>query len=480
MSDAKRVRAGGVRLGQYPAISVIVKRSGMDTVFKNAAKLGTKYAGKCPVPDIKATFSGVDLEVKDLKVAQFAEPKIDYTLRAPNRIDGSIELPIVAVQGPFKAVRRTVFKTQTDGGEITFNVTGVKVSFNATIGEQPNGMPIVASFDCQSYMGPANLNVRKAKENFAIEVMQLAAKSFRPLYNSQVCAMAKKMVSDQVNRLLAKVPNVLEVNKDCAVKYQVKPSVTEDSVQVDFRVKTLTEEVSPFQPAKFADIPCDNAMVVAKISPAVFNDIAYQLYVNKKFEFTINKDSQALLYSLAKLECNPENEACLGNVAPGLAQKYGGDALVEAAFKAVKAPQVDFLQDRATFSGNLVLALNIARAAEPEKYEHEATAAVDVSGDFKVRISKGQLYAQVVVQEVNVKIDEEHNKKWEDKIKGTIRKAVEQSINDILMRGIPLNKRLFGAGLADPVIKFAPGTLQAQTAFDFDARTSSESKEGKN
>jgi hypothetical protein len=319
MSDAKRVRAGGVRLGQYPAISVIVKRSGMDSVFKNTAKLGTKYAGKCPVPDIKATFSGVDLEVKDLRVAQFAEPKIDYTLRAPNRIDGCIELPTVAVQGPFKAIRRTVFKTQTDGGDITFNVTGVKVCFNATIGEQPNGMPIVGSFDCQSYMGPANLNVRKAKENFAIEVMQLAAKSFRPLYNSQVCAMAKKMVSDQVNRLLAKVPNVLEVNKDCAVKYQVKPSVTEDSVQVDFSVKTLTEEVSPFQPAKFADIPCGDAMVVAKISPSVFNDIAYQLYVNKKFEFTINKDSQALLYSLAKLECNPENEACLGNVAPALA-----------------------------------------------------------------------------------------------------------------------------------------------------------------
>jgi predicted phage-related endonuclease len=153
---------------------------------------------------------------------------------------------------------------------------------------------------------------------------------------------------------------------------------------------------------------------------------------------------------------------------------------VEAIFKAVKAPEVEFLQDKATFKGALALTLNIARATEPEKYNHEATAAVDVSGALKVRIHESRLYAQVVVEEVIVKIDEEHNKKWEDKIKNTIRKAVEQSVNDILMRGIALNKRLFGAGLADPVIKFAPGTLQAQTAFDFDARTSSESKEGKN
>jgi len=480
MSDAKRVRAGGVRLGQYPAISVIVKRSGMDSVITNTAKLGPKYANKVPVPDIKATFSGVELEVNNLKVVQFGEPRIPYTLGAPNRIDGCVELPVVAVQGPFKAVRRTVFKTQTDGGEITFNVTGVKVCFNATIGEQPNGMPIVASFECQSAMGPANLNVRKAKENFAIEVMQLAAKSFRPLFNSQTCAMAKKMVSDQLNRFLARVPNVLEVNKDCAVKYQVKPLVTEDSVQVDFRVKTLTEEVSPFTPAKFADIACDNAMVVAKISPAVFNDLAYQLYVNKKFEFTINKESQALMYSLCKLECNPENEACLGNVAPGLAEKYGSDAFVEAAFKATKAPVIEFLLNKGTFKGALALTLNIARAAEPTKYEHEATAAVEVSGALKVTIKEGRLYAQVVVEDAQVKIDEENNKKWEDKIKNTIKKVVEQSVNDKLMRGLPLDSRLFGAGLADPVIKFGQDTLQIQTAFDFDARTSSESKEGKN
>jgi len=343
VSDATRVRAGGVRLGTNPGAIIKIRRSAMDSVFTNTARLGPKYAGKCPVPDIKATFSGVDLEVNGLKIVQFAEPKIAYTLRAPNKVDGCLELPTVAVQGPFKAIRRTIFKTQRDGGEITFNVTGIKVCFNATIGERDNGMPIVASFDCQSAMGPANLNVRKAKENFAIEVMQLAAKSFRPLYNSQVCAMAKKMVSDQLNRLLAQVPNVLEVNNKAAIKYQVKPTVAEDYVQVAFFSKVLTEEISPFQPAKFVEQPSDNAMLILLVSDAIFNDFAYQAYVNKLLEFTINKDSQPLLYSLAKLECNPENEACLGNVAPELAQKYGADAFVEAAFKATKAPYIEFL-----------------------------------------------------------------------------------------------------------------------------------------
>jgi len=249
--------------------------------------------------------------------------------------------------------------------------------------------------------------------------------------------------------------------------------VATEYVQVALYGKVLTEEVSPFEPAKFVETPNEDAMVVLLISDAPFNDLAYQAFVNKKLEFTIEKTSSPLLYSLVKLKCDPENEVCLGNVAPGLAEKYGEDALVQASFKALKVPEIEFVQDKANFKAAFATELIITPSNDTKSY-HEATATVDLSGGMKIRIQGITLYAKIDTEEVIVHIDEEDNKKWEDKIRGTIKQVVDEYVNnELLLKGLPLQLP-FGIGVDEPLVKFAPHTLQVHAGFEYNAQTSSE------
>jgi len=469
-----RVRAGGVRLGTNPGAIIKIRRSALDAVFKGAAQIAPRIAKKAPIPDATATFGGTDMETSNIRITDFAEPKIEYTLSSPNKISGSVELPSVTIQGPFNATRRTFIKTQKDGGHLNFNANNIKVTFRATIGEFENGVPMIQDFECESAMGKANLKVDKCKEKFGIEVIQLAAQGFRPIVTTQTCSVVKKLVSGQLNKLLARIPNVVDITPNVGLKYQVKPTVADDFVQVAFFGKVLTDEVSPFTPAKFAEIADDSAMVIIKISDAPFNDLAYQAYENKKMEFTINQNSPKVLYTLVVLKCDPANEACLGNVAPAMAAKYGEDALVEVVVKALKAPEVEFLEGKATFKGALSVDLSVTCANDTSKPYHEANAMVDVSGSLKIKIQAGILYAKIDIDQVTVRIDEEHNQKWQDKIKNTIKKVVETYVNDNLLKGLPL-RLPFGVGVNDPLIKFAAHTMQAQCAFDYKV-TSSEEK----
>jgi len=269
----------------------------------------------------------------------------------------------------------------------------------------------------------------------------------------------------------------VDITPSCALKFQVKPSVTEDSLQVALYGKVLTEEVSQFTAAKFVEAPSDEAMVVALISDAAFNDVAFQAFTNKKLEFTLNKRSPPLLYSLLSLKCDKKkNETCLGTVAPALADKYGADADVEASFKAVRAPEIEFIKNKAIFKGGLKTELTITRAKDEDKPEHEATASVELTGALIIKIVDGVLHAKISMEDddIVVKIDEVHNQKWQDKIRGIIRQAVEKHVNDLLMRGVDLKKKLFGASLKDPKITIDAHTLQIQSAFDMVQRTSSE------
>jgi len=473
--EGARVRAGGVQLGSNPMASIRLRAPAINILFKSISKLAGKYANKVPVPDVSATVSGVDIETRDLRVTHFAEPVITYTLSAPNSIKGSLALPAIGVQGPFNATRRTFIKTQHDSGLLVFNASDVTVAFQAVLEEFENGAPKIGKFACQANLGPANLNVKNAKEKFAIEVMGLAAKTFRPIYNSQVCATVERLVSNQVNRLLARIPNVLEVNKNLALKFNVQPQVSSDYVQLNLRAKVLTEQVSPFQAAPFVESPSNDAFVVLLVSDAPFNDLAYQIYANNKLGFTVNKDSHPLVYSLIQLKCDPTAEACLGNVVPSLAPKYGSDADVQTTFRASKAPEVEFVQDKAIFRASFAADLDIT-PTNGSGTVREANAAVDLSGALQIRIHEGSVYAKIDVQDVTVHIDEERNKKWEDKIRGTIEKVVEESINGgILLKGLPL-RLPFGIDVTDPLIKFAPHTLQAHTGFDYKAKASGEDK----
>jgi len=472
--DAKRVRAGGVPLGTNPGCIMEIRRSAVDSFIDNSGNLGVKYANKCPLPEINATVSGIDIMMKSPKIKDFGKPQISYRLIADNKITGCVKLPLVIFEAPFTAVRRTVWKTQSDGGVMTFTVNDAEACFELTIGTFENGVPKVDSFTCKATLGPASLNVKSCKERYAIDVMSTAAKAFRPGFLTTVCPVAEKMMSGQVNRLLSKIPNVIG-NENYALKWQVVPTIAEDSVKISLFGRLLSGEVSPFQPAPFVVTRCDEAMFVALVSDAPFNDAAFQGFANKKFEFTVDKTSPPLVYSVCALKCN-EGEICLGKVAPDLATKYGDDAFVKASFKALKAPEVEFMQDKATFKGSLSMTLEITRTSEPDKPQHEATASVEVSGSLQVRI-QGQdpptLFAKINVTTVTVHIDEEHNKKWEDKITEVIKKAVEEHCNNNLLKGLPL-RLPFGFGVNEPMCKFAPHTMQCCAAFEYRAKSSSE------
>jgi hypothetical protein len=303
--------------------------------------------------------------------------------------------------------------------------------------------------------------------------MSLAAKSVRPVYNSQVCSTIKKIVGSQVNQLLAKIPNVIDVSQSISLKFQFKPAFNADSFEARLHGKTITDIVSPYTPAKFVEADSSKALVVVLLSDSVFNDALYQAYENKLLEFKINRNSQPILYNLMRSDCEPGKDACLGNVVPSLAQTYGKNAAVRAEFRASKTPEVEFHQGRATFTAALVADLYMTPGNGTYEH-HDTSATVDVLGSFKVRIQNDSIFGMVTVESVTVHMDNEQNQKWENKIKGTITQIVEQYINgDLLLKGCPL-KLPFGCGFSEPLVSFQPHTLQIHTGFEYKAEASGE------
>lgn len=471
-----RLRSAAVPLGDNPGLIVRLRKQAIDSVVDQTTNLVAKYSNKVPVPPFAANIGGVDFEIKNTQISQLDVPQITYTLTSPDKISGQMHLPSFGAQADFHATRNLVGGgKQEDSGLVMFNATDVKTTVDLTLGQFDNGVPNVADFKCQATLGPANLKVQGAKEKFAVEVLQVAAKTIRPLYETQVCGVAKKLVNDQINRILAKIPNVLEVNPEVAIKYQVKPVVGTDFVEVQIFEKLLTDEASPFNPAPFQEEPNDKAMVVILLSDALVNDGLYQAYTNKLMDLTIDPSSPAVLYNLTRLECNQDQPACLGNVIPTLVEKYGKDATVKVTAKATKAPELEFLQDKATFKSAMTASLDFTPKGGQET--HEATATLDINGSVQVKIHENRLYGKVTVEHVEVTIDQPDAQQYAEKVQETIKEIVENHVNgDLLLKGLPL-KLPFGLGVTDPCVKIAPHTLQAHTAFDLKVPGSGESEE---
>jgi hypothetical protein len=460
-----KLRAAGVRLGPSPGLMISFKKAAMDKIVDGACSL-SHYSGKIPFPDAKADVGGVSLETKNARMTKMTKPKINYTFQPPNTIRGDVEFPHIGIQSRFNAARRTFVSTQTDQGLVTFNCSKVQVSFSLTLGEFENGIPNVDKFECDASLGPANLNIKEAKYPFAKDVLGVWAKAVRPGYNSLVCPTARKLVTTKLNSLLRRIPNVLDLGPNLSIKYQVKPSFTNDAFEARFFAKTITDQASPFVPAKFEPAECPNADVIILVSPAIFNDVLFQAYVNDKIRCNI--DSKTPLASdLVTLDCKGDQVACLGNIAPALAEKFGRDASTKVEMRATKAPEVSFEKGKATFTGALSVALTFTTANDSKEY-HEATAAVDISGEVKLRIHNKTIYGQVEITDTKVHIDEEHNQKWETKISDTIKKVVQNYINgDFLSKGLKL-KLPFGAGFTDPIVQFNGNTFVICSGFEYE------------
>jgi len=470
-----KLKARTIPLSSNPGVVVRITEKALDSFFEKVGELSSAYAHKFPIPDAKATVSGVDLCTKNIRITHFPPPRVNYRLVAPNKVVGQLRIPALGVEGPFNASRRVFITTQHDSGSLTFNCSDAKVDFTTVLGEFENGIPKVDQFQCTASLGPANLNVRNAKERFAIEVLSIFAKGVRPAFNTQVCKVTEKLVNTQLNRLLSRIPNVIEPNDKVSIKFQAKPVIASNYIDLNLHAKVITDTVSPHVPAPFAESPNSDTMIALFVSDAIVNDLLYQSFINKLLEFTIDQSSQPILYDLIRLTCAADQAACLGNVAPDLAAKFGADAAVEAVFKASKAPEVEFVKDKATFTAAITAELSITPKNGSQKY-HEATAAVDLTGTFKVKIQDGTAYAKVDIEKVVVHIDEEHNKKWEEKITGTIEKVVEDSINaGCLFKGLPL-RLPFGVGLEEPLVSFQPHTLLIQTGFVYKTEVSAEKK----
>jgi len=272
----------------------------------------------------------------------------------------------------------------------------------------------------------------------------------------------------QLNQFLAKIPNTLGGNK-VQVKFQIKPVVNADSLELQLFEKLITDSVSPDVPAPFEEVSTNKSAVSLFASDTLLNDLLYQAYVNQLIQLRINSSSQPLLYGLVSLNCAPNETTCLGNVAPVLVAKYGKDAKVDASLKATKTPKVTFAPGKATFTAALAAEFFVTTANDSKKHR-EGGASIDLTGSFLVKVVNGTAYAKIAVDSVSVHIDHPDGKEYESKIVGTIHDVVEKGANDgFLKKGLPL-RLPFRVDLHEPLINFATHTLQIQTDFVYNAK----------
>jgi len=290
-----------------------------------------------------------------------------------------------------------------------------------------------------------------------------------------VCHTMHQAINDVLNPVLEKVPNVLEISPSIAVKGVIRPQVTSNSLGLGLFAKVITNQVSPYQPAKFVVTPNDNFLVSVLFSDAPMNDIGFQAYEHGLLGFTVNPDTNALIYSLAKLHCDAEEEACLGLLVPGLAAKYGADANVTVQLKASRAPVFEIVQDKIKVNGGFVFDLEICplnSTTKPPKCYRETTATVDIDAAFLIKIVDRVVYAKVEIQKENVKVVMQEaggrNAAWEEKIRNEIPKVVGDHVNALLLKGFGLDLP-FGLNLVNPYIKLNPHTIQVQTSLTWRA-----------
>jgi hypothetical protein len=472
-NEAVRLRSGSVQIGSNSAVVVRVNKPVLDTAIAHAMRLIGQHAKKVPLPDVKATVSGVDLDVTNACISHFDEPQLNYRLQAPNRIVGSLALPKFGLDAPFNATRRTFLKDQKDAGDLSFVANNVAVKFDAEIGQSETGMPNIGRFDCTAEMGAANVNVKNAKEKFAIEVIGLGAKMVRPIVTTQVCSTIKRLIMDEINRYLAMVPNVIALHKDCAVKYVVTPQVSEDHVQLGFNAKIITDQVNPDLPAKFIETPAPNAQVIVLLSDYFFNELSYHAHSKNKMRYTITKKIHPLVHGLLETDCNCEKAMCLGCVLPHVNETYGPNADVELTLSTLKAPKVQFINNKVTFTASIHADLAITKEGEKEA-KHE-TASIEVTGSLQLRVAKldqskpgaPRLYARAGVENVAIHMNDQKNQKYEQQVHDYCKKTIETVINDFITRGLPLDLP-FGFDFTEPQIIVKERTLQIHTGLKYE------------
>jgi len=464
-----------VRLGSNPGLALRIRKKGFDRFFESVANLSSVYIQKLPIPEASATVSGIDVNIKNVRITSFPPPRIAYKLAHPNKIDGSLKLPAVGLEANFDTKRRLLTATQTDAGGLVFNVTDASVSFHAVLSQFDNGIPKIDTFDCDAKLGPANLKVKGNKEQYSTDVLSLAAKTIRPVFNSQVCAVVKKLVATQLNRFLGTIKTVVDINPKVSIKFKLDTAIEKDYVQINLYGKVITDSVSPHVPAPFVEAANKDTMVVLFVSDALINDILYQAYANHVFDFTINENSPAALYDLIRLKCSANQPNCLGADIPLVAQKYGEDASVEVRCKATKVPEVVFSDGKASFSASGSFDVFVTTKNDSKQY-NEGASNVDFTGTATVNTDNGELEAKVSLDKLNVQITKDEYKQYEAKIIATVKRVVEERVNNGILKDELDLRKLGVIGLENPQVTFLQHTLQIQTGFAYKPQVSAEKK----
>ncbi|WP_158623962.1 hypothetical protein [Corallococcus llansteffanensis] len=456
-----------------PSYSVRITRAGLDGFFDRVAEESVAYATKSPSSDIDLTVSGVDLKLKALRISELERPQLTYTLQGPDKFAVHVNVPRLVIQGPVHASRPKVVSPQQDDGNIAFNFSNATVDLSFTLGESENGIPKVSQSDCAAKLGPVKVNTQDFREKFAVEALSSSVKEVRPIFTPQLCSLMKKVLSENMNQALGGIPNGVRFSKDLQVKGQLKPVITQDSLQVSFFEKPATKLSSPLSPAR-----CDmgvggSPQARLTVSDALFNNALSEAHKNGALNSTFLSSSPGPSKILA-LNCNPqEEESCLGNVAPAVAEKYGEDASVELQMKTTVAPTLEFKDGQAAVKANWQATMFVTRQLDKQR-TLEANIVVTISGSLQTKVQGATAYARVTLNDVQIKIEEPAHKKWEEKIKNTFKILLETYINDDLLKGgLPLPSGLKVDGAS---IKFVKHCAQASGSLSYPAAVNSDAK----
>ena len=284
------------------------------------------------------------------------------------------------------------------------------------------------------------------------------------MFNEQVCSVMKTSLTENLNRLLAQVPNVLELDKNLALKWQVKPLITQDYLQFSLFTKAITEKVSPYAPAKCEMKVDGSPQALLTVSDAVFNDLCFQAYKSGIWQFTVSPTSASRLYDTIRLDCD-QSGVCLGNVDKKLPERFGKDALVELHMEAAAAPTVEFKDGKAAMTASLRATLHITKNEQGAKPTLVASGVVTVSGPLQVKFQDGMAYAKVTIENTKLKVEQSELQHWEQDLKKIVTDLVQTYVNGtLLLKGIPMRLPL---ALENASAKFSEHCMQASGSLNY-------------
>lgn len=459
-------------LSNNPSYSVQITRAGLDGFFDRVAAQSAASITESSQSPIALTVSGVDLKLKTLRISKLERPQLTYTLQGPNKFLVHFNVPRVVFTGSVQASRPKSVPPQQDDGNVTFNFSDATVDLIVSLGEYDNGIPMVEKPDCSAKLGPVKVTPQGFREKFAVEALSSGAPKVQPLLMTQLCNVMTKVLSENVRQTLGKFPNVVLFSKDLQVKTQVKPVITQDSLQVSFFERPATELTPPWAPARCEMGVGGSPQARLAVSDALFNNALSQAHKNGAFNSTFSPSSSPFLSRILVLDCAEANNNCLGNVAPDMGVKYGRDASVEVQLEAPVAPTLEFKDGKAAVTGSWQASIFIT--PKGGKRTLESRCGVTVGGSLQTKVQGAAAYAQVTLQAVQIKVEEPANKKWEDKIAGTFKVLLETFINnDLLKEGLPLPAGLKVNGAS---IKYVPHCAQASGSLNYQAAVTSEDK----